>query len=223
MTLLRLLIADDHLLVRSGLKALLSQTDNVTVVGETGDGHEALRLIETIRPDIALLDISMPGLNGIEVTKRASKAAPGTRIIILSMHADREYVIQAMRAGAYGYVLKDADISELEEAIRSVSRSRTYLCRSVAQGIADLEPDVLRRGIKTEEQHQTVGSMLTPRQREILQLIAEGNTTKEIASKLTLSIKTVETHRSQIMDRLNIHELAGLVRYAVRSGIVQPD
>jgi DNA-binding NarL/FixJ family response regulator len=220
---LRLIIADDHLLVRSGLKALLSQIMNVTVAGEAADGHEALRLIGELRPDIALLDISMPGLNGIDVAFRATKDVPETGIIILSMHADREYVVQALRAGALGYVLKDADTHELEEAIYAVSNRRTYLCSSVAGAEEDGHAEIIRRSLKKQYAAENSFNMLTPRQREILHLIAEGLTTKEIASKLDLSVKTIETHRSQIMDRLNIRDIAGLVRYAVRSGIVRPD
>jgi len=219
----RILIADDHALVRSGLKVLLCQLKDVAVIAEAGDGPEALRLIREIKPDVALLDISMPGLNGIDVTIRASKACPETRIIILSMHADREYVLHALRAGALGYVLKDADISELEEAIHAVGSGKTYLCASVAKGFSDEYPDPTRRPAGKEIPAEDLFNMLTPRQREILQLIAEGHTTKEIASNLSLSIKTVETHRSQIMDRLNIRDIAGLVRYAIRSGIVKPE
>lgn len=219
----RILIADDHALVRSGLKALLCQLTGVAVIAEAGDGLEALRLIREIKPEIALLDISMPGLNGIDVTMRASKACPETRIIILSMHADREYVLQALRAGALGYVLKDADSSELEDAISAVGSGKTYLCASVAKGISDEYPDPIRRLSGREISSEALFSVLTARQREILQLISEGNTTKEIASKLDLSIKTIETHRSQIMDRLNIRDIAGLVRYAIRSGIIRPE
>lgn len=139
------------------------------------------------------------------------------------MHADREYVLHALRAGALGYVLKDADISELEEAIGAVSGGKTYLCMSVAKDIADVYPDSAVKASRKLDRSGDTFSILTARQREILQLIAEGNTTKEIASKLDLSIKTVETHRSQIMDRLNIRDIAGLVRYAIRSGIVRPE
>jgi DNA-binding NarL/FixJ family response regulator len=212
----RVLLADDHALVRAGIRSLLGTLSGVEVVAEAGDGHEALGLVETLRPDIVLMDIAMPGLNGLEATARIVRAHPGTRVIILSMHVSEEYGARALRAGAAGYLPKDADVRELELAIGAVARGDTYLSPAVSTHVvADYRrrlaeaPDALAR--------------LSPRQREVLQLLAEGSSTKEIAFRLKLSIKTVETHRAQIMARLDIHDLAGLVRFAVRTGLVAPD
>lgn len=220
---MRILLADDHALVRAGFSALIQKIDGVEVIAEAADGHEALRLIRELVPDIAFVDISMPGMNGLEVTARAARESPGTRIIILSMHADDEYVLHALRSGALGYILKDAKITELEHAIQTVSEGKMFLCSTVSDHFVDRYPDRIGMAQKKTGKDEKHFEALTPRQREILQLIAEGHTTREIASKLNLSIKTVETHRSQIMDRLNIRDIAGLVRYAIRSGIVQPE
>lgn len=220
---MRILLADDHALVRAGFRALIQKIAGVEVIAEAADGHEALRLIRELTPDIAFMDISMPGMNGLEVTARAMKESLGTRIIILSMHADDEYVLHAIRSGALGYILKDAEIAELERAIQTVSEGKMFLCSAVADHFIGQYPDRIEMAQKKTGKVEKRFEALTPRQREILQLIAEGHTTKEIASKLNLSIKTVETHRSQIMDRLNIRDIAGLVRYAIRSGIVQPE
>ncbi|MFQ5595115.1 MAG: response regulator [Anaerolineae bacterium] len=211
---IRVLLAEDHSLVRAGFRALLQTLDGVRVVAEADDGRQALRLIETHQPDVVLMDIAMPGLNGLDATAHVAKAFPHVRVIILSMHANEEYVWQALRAGAAGYLLKDADISELEVAVRSVARGETYLTPPVSkQIIADYVRRVGGEPVPSEQ--------LTPRQREVLQLIAEGHTTREIAQTLGVSVKTVETHRRQLMDRLDIHEVAGLVRHAIRIGLIQ--
>jgi DNA-binding NarL/FixJ family response regulator len=210
---LRILLADDHALVRAGIRALLESIEGVEVVGEASDGHEALRLIGEQHPDLALVDISMPGLNGLEVTSRVVKGYPRTRVIVLSMHAHDEYVFRALRAGASGYLLKNADRRELELAVNAV-----------AHGEAWISPAVSKRVIAAFAGGQRIedpADVLTPRQREILQLIAEGHSTKEIAHRLGLSVKTVESHRAQLMERLGIHDLSGLVRYAIRLGIVR--
>ncbi len=220
---MRTLLADDHALVRAGFRALIQKIDGVEVIAEAADGHTALRLIRELMPDIAFVDISMPGMNGLEVTARALKQCPATRIIILSMHADAEYVLQALRSGAMGYVLKDSKITELELAIKAVSKGKMFLCSTVSDHFAESCPDRIETALKKAGKDNKHAEALTPRQREVLQLIAEGHTTREIALKLDLSIKTVETHRSQIMGRLNIRDIAGLVRYAIRSGIVQPE
>lgn len=216
MTALRVLLADDHALVRAGIRALAEGLDGIQVVGEAGDGHEALRLIAKLRPDVALMDISMSGLNGLEATARVAKEFPDTRVIILSMHATEEYVLQALAAGATGYLLKGSDRSELEAALRAVSRGDSYLSPAVSKHVVG---DYVRR-VAGEAVPRAA---LTPRQKEILQLIAEGQTTKAIARRLSLSVKTVETHRAGLMDRLDIHDVAGLVRYAIRTGLVTPE
>ena len=211
---IRLLLADDHTLVRAGIRGLLAALRDVEVVGETGDGHEALHLAETLRPDIVLLDIGMPGMNGLEVAARLAKLDPAIRVVILSMHATEEYVLQALRAGAAGYLLKGSAVAELEVAILAVARGDTYLSPAVSKRVVD--EYVSRTGIAANPLES-----LTPRQREILQLVAEGHTNKEIAQRLGLSHRTVEVHRNQLMKRLGIHDLPGLVRFAVRVGLVE--
>jgi DNA-binding NarL/FixJ family response regulator len=210
---LRILLADDHALVRAGIRALLESLDGVEVVGEASDGQEALRLIGEQHPDLALLDISMPRLNGLEAAARIAKEYPRTRVIVLSMHADDEYVYRAFRARAAGYLLKNADRSELELAVRAVARGDAWLSPAVSKKVI--------AAFSHGERIEDPAEVLTPRQREILQLVAEGQSTKEIAQRLNLSVKTVESHRSQLMERLGIHDVPGLVRYAIRLGIVR--
>ena len=214
--MIRVLLADDHALVRAGLSALLKGIAGVEVVAEAGDGREALALIAKHRPHVVLMDIAMPGLNGLEAAARAKKDFPGVRIMVLSMHVNEEYVLQALRAGAAGYLLKGASLQELEMAISAVARGETYLSPAMSK-------HVVEDYVRLVGGEASASERLTPRQREILQLIAEGSTTKEIAAKLTLSVKTVETHRTQLMERLDIHDIAGLVRYAVRIGLVTPE
>jgi DNA-binding NarL/FixJ family response regulator len=211
-----ILIADDHALVRAGMAALLRELKDVEVVAETGDGAEALKLIAEKKPDIALVDISMPGLNGLEVASRAAKEQPQTRVIMVSMHSDDESVRRALTAGASGYVIKNADRAELEMALRAVARGDTWLSPSVSKGVIA----ALTQGRAPERNGPF--EVLTPRQREVLQLIAEGLSNKEIAVRLGLGLKTVESHRTELMERLGIHGVAGLVRYAIRVGLVQP-
>ena len=213
---MRIILADDHALVRAGIRALLESLDGVEVVGEAADGHGALRLIREQRPDIAFLDISMPGLNGLEATARAAKEFPQTRVIVLSMHAEEEYVYRAFRAGTTGYLLKNAERSELEQAVRAVARGEVWLSPGVSTRVAA----AFAAGGKHMEDP---ADLLTPRQREVLQLVAESQSTKEIAHRLGLSVKTVETHRAQLMQRLGIYGVSGLVRYAVRLGIVRAE
>lgn len=218
----KILIADDHTLIRAGIRQLLQNINGIEVVAEASNGREALQLIQEHSPDVVLLDIAMSELNGLEVTERVSKDFPTVFVIILSMYANEEYVLQALKAGALGYLLKDSAPNELEIAINAVMRGETYLSPSISRTLIN---DYLRRidGNATEDkQHENVYEKLTSRQREILQLIAEGNSTKEIASKLNVSIKTVETHRMKIMERLEIHDIPGLVRYAIRAGIISP-
>jgi len=209
---IRVLLADDHTLVRAGFRTLLQNLAGIEVVAEADNGRDALRLIEVHQPDVVLMDIAMPGLNGLEATARATERFPHVRVIVLSMHMNEEYVLRALRAGADGYLLKDSDIAELELAIKAVTRGETYLSPPISKQVAEYvrrvngEPSSLER--------------LTPRQVEVLQLIAEGHTTKEVARVLDVSVKTVETHRAQLMERLGIHDIAGLVRYAIREGLV---
>jgi DNA-binding NarL/FixJ family response regulator len=209
----RVLLADDHTLIRAGIRGLLEGLPGVEVAGEAGDGQEALRLAELLQPDVVLLDIGMPGLNGLEVATRLAKLDPEMRVVILSMHTSEEYVLQALRAGAAGYLLKGSAVAELELAIRAVARGETYLSPTVSKHVVD---EYVRR---TGGAPDPVAA-LTPRQREILQLVAEGHTSKDIARQLGLSHRTVETHRNQLMKRLDIHDLTGLVRFAVRVGMV---
>jgi DNA-binding NarL/FixJ family response regulator len=219
----RVLLVDDHLLVRAGLRTLLEQMPGTEVVGEASNGREALDLIKAAPPDVVLMDITMAEMNGLVATAQITHDFPQVRILVLSMHATKEYVTQALQAGASGYLLKDAAPTELELAIRSVMRGEKYLSPAVSTHVI---ADYLQRATGSTSRVDTMISSTTPltlRQREILQLIAEGNTTKEIAAKLTLSVKTVETHRTQLMERLNIHDIAGLVRYAIRIGLVTSD
>ena len=213
MKTLRVILADDHTLVRAGLRTLVEQLKDVSVVAEAKDGHEVLTFAATHHPDIVLMDLSMPGMNGLEAALRLKKEHPQVRIIVLSMHASEEYVLQALRAGASGYLVKDSAPLELGLALQAVSRGETYLSPPISRQVVD---SYMQRLGQADEPL----AMLTGRQREILQLIAEGSSTKDIARKLNLSVKTVETHRAQLMERLDIHDVAGLVRFAVRHGLV---
>lgn len=216
MSPIRVLLADDHTLVRAGIRGLLEGLADVDVVGEAGDGQEALRLAEELRPDVVLLDVGMPGLNGLEVAGRLAAFDSSIRVIILSMHTSEEYVLRALRAGCAGYLLKGSAVSELEIAVRAVARGESYLSPAVSKRVVD--DYVSRTGGAADPL-----DALTPRQREILQLAAEGHSSKEIAQRLGLSFKTVEAHRAQLMQRLNLHDLASLVRFAVRTGLVTPE
>jgi DNA-binding NarL/FixJ family response regulator len=209
----RVLLADDHHLVRAGIRALLEKMDGVTVAGEAADGHEVLEFLDQQEPDVLLLDISMPRLNGMETLARIAKDFPAVRVIVVSMHRNTEYLWRAINAGAAGYLLKQASAAELGTAITTVKQGRFYLSTELAPLARQLPllPACSRK--RPLEQ-------LTSRQREILQLIAEGETTKGIAMLLKISAKTVEYHRAQLMERLNIFDLPGLVRFAMRAGVV---
>ena len=212
---IRVLLVEDHNLVRAAIKSLLHSFADVEVVGEAADGEEALRLAAAQRPDVVLMDIAMSGMNGLQATAQLLKEIPTVRVIILSMHANEVYVLQALRAGASGYLLKDAGPQELEAAIRAVVRGEIHLSSAVSKYVV---ADYVRR---TGGSHASAGQEpLTPLQREILQLVATGHSTQEIANILFISGKTVESHRAQIMERLDIHDVAGLIRYAIRMGLV---
>lgn len=215
MAALRILLVDDHALVRAGMKSLLREIEGVEVVAEASDGAEALRLAEEVRPDVVLMDIAMKGMNGLDAASRLREQRPEAKVIILSMHTSEEYVLLALRAGAAAYLIKDSATSELALALTSVMRGETYLSPAISRQV--VEGYVQRVGAGP------VADPLTPRQREVLKRIAEGRSTKEIAYDLQLSVKTVETHRAQIMERLGIRDVAGLVRYAMRTGLVPPE
>lgn len=218
MTPLTVLLVEDHALVREGLRSVLARIGGVQVVGEASNGREALNAVEELEPELVLMDISMPEMNGLEAARRIRSAHPGTRILILSAHANEEYVYQALRIGAAGYLLKDDDRSEFARALRSVERGETYL----SPALSDVTVDELLEQAREEGAAGPL-DLLTSRQREVLQLMAEGNTTREIAEKLDVSPKTVETHRRDIRERLEIEDLAGLVKFAVRTGLVSPE
>lgn len=225
MRTIKVLLADDHKLVRGGIRALLNEIAGVEVVAEANDGREALEKTASFSPDVVMMDIAMSGMNGLEATIRLTKEFPLTNVIILSMHTNEEYVLQALRSGAKGYLLKDADIAELELALQAVSLGETYLSPRISRHV--ISEYVRRVGAEMERSEEPsplqLLDRLTPRQREILQLIAEGKKTNEIAEMLNISVKTVETHRTQLMERLDIHEIAGLVRFAIRVGLVTID
>ena len=222
----RIVLADDHVIMRAGLRSWLEEREGIEVVGEASDGREALKLIAQTSPDIVLMDIGMRGLNGLDATERVRTEFPAVRVIILSMHENDVYVVRALQAGARGYVLKDAEPEELTLALKVVAQGKTYLSPSVSRVVLT---EYLRRLSHSQDEvaidpnTQGENVFLTARQREILQLIAEGHTNKEIGGLLHLSEKTVETHRLQIMRRLDIHDVPGLVRYAIRHGLVSSD
>ena len=210
----RILLADDHTLVRAGIRALLEKLPDVTVVGEANDGREALALLPQARPHVLLTDIAMHGLGGLALTAQVVREHPEVKVLILSMHANEEYVIQALQSGAVGYLLKDAVATELELALAALARGETYLSPAISRRVLDAYLARTTGG-------STAAHPLTPRQRETLRHIAEGKNTKEIAHELGVSVKTVETHRAQLMERLGIHEVAGLVKYALHMGIIE--
>jgi DNA-binding NarL/FixJ family response regulator len=212
---IRVVLVDDHALVRAGMRSLLGSMERVAVVGEAASGEEALSLAGNAQPDVVLMDIAMKGMTGLQAAARLREICPGVRVIILSMHAGEEYVLQALRAGAVGYLLKDAATGELELALRSVMRGESWFSPAVSRQV--VEGYVQRVG------GEPAADVLTARQREVLRLVAGGKSTKEIAFDLNLSVKTVETHRAQIMERLGIRDVAGLVRYALRTGLIPPD
>jgi len=210
---MKIIIADDHKIFRQGLRNLFEQKLGATVIAESGDGLSTVELCSQHHPDIVIMDITMPRLNGIEAARQIKRAIPGIGIIMLSMHSDMRFIIESLRAGASGYLLKESAFEELTLAISTVKANRIYLSSEIADTIIK---DYLTQRSQSEA---TAFSILTAREREILQLIAEGKTTKEIAAQHALSIKTVESHRQQIMDKLNLHSVAQLTKFAIREGI----
>jgi two-component system, NarL family, response regulator NreC len=212
---IRILLADDHTVVRDGLRALLEKQPDMEVVGEAADGRDSIRLAEEQKPDVVFMDIAMPGMNGIEATRRIVTANPATAVVILSMHQDESYVLRALKAGAKGYLLKDSLRSDVIEAVRSVSQGRSFLTKKVSRILQeDYVRQLERRGL------DDTYDLLTDREREVLQLIAEGRTNKEVAGLLMVSLTTVETHRTHILQKLGLHSVPELILYAVRKGII---
>jgi len=215
MARLRVLLVDDHALVRAGIRSLLQELPDVEVVAEASDGAQALQIVQREQPDVVLMDIAMKGMNGLEAAAKLRERQPGVKVVILSMHTSEEYVLLALRAGAAAYLIKDSATAELGLALNSVMRGETYLSPAISRQVVDGYVQRVGTGAGADP--------LTQRQREVLKHIAEGRSTKEIAFELDLSVKTIETHRAQIMERLGIRDVAGLVRYAMRVGIVPPE
>ena len=208
---IQVLLADDHSMVRDGLRAILER-EGFAVIAEASNGREALELAEKLRPDVAVLDLSMPLLNGIDTAREIGCIAPAIKTIMLTMHTERQFILEGLRAGTRGFVMKCHGVEELVQAIREVARGGTYF-----------SPEVTLAAVEAyRNASELPADPLTPRERQVLQLIAESKTTKEIAVLLEISVKTVETYRSRIMEKLGIHETAGIVRYAIRHGFVQP-
>jgi DNA-binding NarL/FixJ family response regulator len=210
----RVLIADDHKIMLAGLRSLLEKQSDIEVVGEAENGRKAVQLAQEKKPDVVVMDVSMPDLNGIEATTQILENLPETRVIALSMHSDKRFVMGMLRAGAAGYLLKDCASQELANAIAQVAGGKKYLSPEITGVVID---DFLRGSVQEED--ETVASVLSAREREVLQLIAEGWSTKQIASHLYVSIKTIETHRRQIMKKLDLHTIADLTKYAIREGL----
>ena len=214
---IRVILADDHTLVRAGIRALLEKLPDVEVLAEASDGREVLNLVKTMGPNVVLMDISMPSLNGLEATERIAREFPKVRVIILSMHNNEEYYWRALKAGAAGYLLKKAATAQLHAALKSVGEGEIYLSREIASRFLKKFP------LQQIAHSRSPLEQLTSRQREILQLLAEGHTTKAIALVLKVSDKTVEYHRAKLMARLNIFDLPGLVRFALRTGLISAE
>jgi two-component system, NarL family, response regulator NreC len=211
------LLADDHAIVREGIRMILAAEPDIEVVGEVGDGLQAVEMAKKLKPDVAVLDISMPTLNGIEATRQIRSLLPATHTLALTMHEDDTYVFQLLKAGAAGYVLKRAAATDLVQAIRAAQRGEAFLYPSIAKAVV---ADYLKRLAEGEGRDTYDG--LTEREKEILTLVADGSTNQDIARKLFISIKTVQTHRAHIMEKLNLHDRTKLVRYAIRKGLIEP-
>ncbi len=220
MNLLRVILADDHKLVRAGIKSLLENSDGVEVVGEADNGREAVKLTGELKPDMVFLDIAMPEMNGLQAAELIKKDFPDVKVVILSMYLDEEYVIQALKTGASGYLLKDSAPTELKRALDTIKNGKVYISPAIPREMIEEYRERLKHASSPGEIFMQK-DVLSFRQKEVLQLIAEGNSTREIAEKLFISVKTVETHRSQIMKKLGINDVPGLVRYAIKTGLIK--
>lgn len=214
---IRILLADDHSILRQSLSTAIQQEEDMEVVGETSDGHSAVDMVDELSPQVVLMDIEMPGLNGIEATRQIMRDNPGSRIIALSMHSAKRFVVEMFKSGASGYLLKDCDYDELMAAIRTVAEGKEYISPDITDVVLD---NCLRQ---TPQEQESVFSVLTTREREVLQLVAEGNTIKQIALRLHISPKTAETHRLNIMKKLDIDNVAQLTKYAIREGLTSSE
>lgn len=212
---IKLLVADDHKIFRQGIKKLLEDEADLQVVGEASDGREAVKKATELKPDVILMDIAMANLNGLEATRHIKKQLPSAKVIMVTMHKNEEYVLQSFQAGASGFILKEGAVEELVSAIRSIHSDKSFLSPSISKTLIDAYMRKMETG-KTE----TPFDLLTDREREVLQLIAEGYTNREVAKSLFISVKTVEAHRAHIMQKLNIHDIAKLVKYAIQKGLV---
>jgi two-component system, NarL family, response regulator NreC len=211
----RVLLADDHVLIRAGLRMVVDAQPDLTVVGEAGDGREAIAMAESLKPDVVVMDIGMPTLNGIEAAHQVREKLPGTQIVMLSMHSDEGYVLRALKAGAKAYLLKDSAETDLARAIRAAAEGKSFFSPAVGRVLLE---DYVRKLQRTGGEDSY--DLLSPREREILQLVAEGKSSKEIANLLNLSVYTVETHRARVMQKLNLRGIPELILYAVRKGII---
>ena len=214
---MRVLIVDDHKIMREGLRSLLEKQPDIETVAEAENAQKALKLVDEFMPTMVIIDVVMPSLNGIETTRRILAKSPNIKVIALSMYSDKRFVMEMLRAGASGYLLKDCAFEELDEAIRTVMQDRTYITPRIV--------DIIVKDYfsQTEKPASSALSALTSRQYEVLQLLAEGKTTREIAAQMSLSVKTIESHRQQIINKLNIRSIAGLTKYAIREGLISPD
>lgn len=215
MTPIRVLLADDHTLIRAGLRMVVVSQPDFTVVGEASDGREAVALAEQLKPDVVVMDIGMPSLNGIEACRQIHDSLLGTQVIMLSMHSDEGYVLRALKAGAKGYMLKDSAEADLASAIRAVMAGKSFFSPAVSKILLE---DYMRKLKRTGAEDSF--DLLSPREREVLQLVAEGKSSKEVANLLSLSVYTIETHRAKVMQKLNLHNIPELILYAVRKGVI---
>ena len=214
---IKVLLADDHTVVRQGLRALLAAEGDLEIVGEAEDGREAVRLVKKLLPDVVVMDVAMPMLNGLEATRQIMQAAPATKVLVLSSYGDDQYVQQMIAAGAAGYLVKQSAANDLVNAVRELHKGNAYFSAAIAKRLREQG----RQALVNAQPAGKPANHLTPREAEVLQLIAEGRANKQIAAELCISIKTVEKHRQQVMDKLRIHDVAGLTRHAIAKGIIE--